>query len=211
MIPRPRAARDLTPAQRLALHDGAATFRERDLPRLMRAGPETPFGLLLRWPVQSLAYDRNRGGYALRQEGFNERLGTLWGTPLDTVTPLLWPISEADAAELERARGGKPAAYYFAMPLTITGISLPASGAPDDEDTGLPRGAAWQFSEGAISIYADEALTRRLYTFGPEAPRVAASTNGPDAVANGMASAAQWKLRTLLGLPAASDGRLTSE
>ncbi len=184
------------PSTRLALQSGLATFRARELPRLIQLAPQLPFHLLLRWQVGSRpTFDAARGGYQLQREGGDPaQLGPFLERPLDSTIPDFWPIAEAEAASFEArriSRRGEP--LSMAMPITIIGVD-PGPGGPrlKRDATGLPDGESWKLVEGEISLYSDKNLTDRLYTFRSAtqdattaAVQPAPSADAGAAVANG--------------------------
>jgi uncharacterized protein YecT (DUF1311 family) len=164
----------------LIASQGAAIFRTRYLPNLIRNAPELPFTALATTAAMLSAYDMARGGFRLLHSVTNSPGSPtkVFGTPLRVQFPTFLPMSPAEARsflsqrEASGDRSGRSAQVYIAMPLTFHGITPPPPGASSrwSIETALPEGALWLFEPGEISVYSDAPLSRLIGRFDAPAP-----------------------------------------
>ncbi len=217
------------PGDEFKVRDDAAMFRSADLPGILRGAPRLPLRLLFVMPVGHDAWNETKVGFPLGSGDFS---GTsLFGTRLRFEIPDFWPATMSTARAFVEAHRTERW-LYLAVPITITGFAQPGrtphrpgqAGPLGDisTSTALPVGAEWQFDYGEMTLYADAALTQKLYVFGrpPSAPKPAYGTaaaqaphpvgpvpfneetlilaalrqSGPPAVAIDWAKAAEWRL-----------------
>jgi hypothetical protein len=158
------------------LRDEAATFRAQDLPKALQSAPKLPMRLLLVIQMYHRPWDPTRGGFPLSAGALstaNPMYLTLFGSALDTPLLDFWPAGEAEArayvARQKQGPAGPNSNVYLAMPLTITGVHFDPHPTVTsfDRATRLPTGAEWRYEPGEPVLYADAAVTQKLYAYGP--------------------------------------------
>ncbi len=159
------------PVRDFDLKDAVKAFRRSDLPAFTSTAPHLPLRFLLTIPLSFDAWDQQKGGFRVANPTGPEP-PTIFGGSLPMVTPASWPASyqearQFDAAARELNGGWKQRAAVLAVPVTITGVASQTSGTPNfDSNSGLPVDMPWQFEIGDVVLYADTALTHKLYHYG---------------------------------------------
>ena len=182
------SGRSSLPSEQFKLRDGAATFRATDLPRILAAAPRLPMEVLLLEPVQLKEWNELKGGFPLQISSYGTNTVQLFGSTLSVQIPAFWPAPMPVARAFTQARSATKQAnapLWLAICVTVTGavpeaVQNDRYGSIFRPDTGLPQGWAWQFKPGSMTLYADPALSQKLFDFGvgatPAAPIAGAGT-----------------------------------